>query len=76
MNILVCSAHFENDKKEGKDAVPTVFTWTKKTATRPPPKQRADPVVKTSKVRSIGVLVHLHPENHVNTCTKASLYFF
>ena len=50
--------------------MPTVFTWTKKTATRPPPKQRADPVVKTSKVCSIGVLVHLHPENHVNTCTK------
>ena len=41
----------------------------KKTTTRPP-KQRADPVVKTSKVCSIGVLVHLHPENHVNTCAK------
>ena len=26
----VCSAHFENGKKEGKDAVPTLFAWTKR----------------------------------------------
>ena len=47
-----------------------IFTWTKKTATRPPPKPRTDPVVETSKFCSIGVSVHLHPENYVNTCTK------
>ena len=67
--LRVCSTHFESGKKEGKDAVPTIFTWTEKTATRPPPKQRGDPVVKTSKFCSIGISVHIHPENHVNTCT-------
>lgn len=66
----VCSAHFENGKKEGKVSVQTIFAWTKKTATRPPPKQRGDPVVKTNKFCSIGISVHIHPENHVNTCTK------
>ena len=51
--LRVCSTHFESGKKERKDAVPTIFTWTEKTATRPPPKQHGDPVVKTSKFCSI-----------------------
>ena len=44
----VCSAHFENGKKEGKNAMPTIFAWTKKTVSRPPPKQRGDLMVTTS----------------------------
>lgn len=66
----VCSTHFENGKKDGKNNVPTIFAWTKKKVSRPPPRQRGDPVATTSKFCSIGVSVHIHAENHVNTCTK------
>ena len=34
----VCSEHFKDGKKQGKDDIPVVFAWTK--PSRPPPKSR------------------------------------
>lgn len=63
----VCSAHFTDGKKQGKNAI---FPWTKETISRAPPKQHGDPIIVNSKFCSVEVSVHIHPENHVATCTK------
>ena len=76
MNIIVnehsrvCSAHFEGSKKQGKDAVPKIFTWTKGASTaRASPKEHSTPVpVATS--QSIGMTTFIPSENHVSTSTK------
>ena len=76
MNIIVnelsrvCSAHFEGSKKQGKDAVPKIFTWTKGASTaRASPKEHSNPVpVATSD--SIGMTTFIPSENHVSTSTK------
>ena len=65
----ICSAHFEGGKKQGKDAVPTIFAWTKETVVRAPPKQR-DPIAPTRKSHSTGITTFIPPENHVTTCTR------
>ena len=66
----VCSAHFEGEKKQGKDDVPTIFAWTKAVKSRPPPKQRSEPHVSTPRLHSIGITTNIQPDNHVSTCCK------
>ena len=61
----VCSAHFEGGKKQGKNDVPTVFAWTKAVNSRPPPKQRPEPVVSTPRFHSIGITTNIQSDNHV-----------
>ena len=54
----VCSAHFEGGRKQGKDAAPTTFAWTKEpSATRAPPKECSTPVQVTLPI--LLVLQHL-----------------
>ena len=65
----ICSAHFKGGKKQGKDAVPTIFAWTKETVARAPPKQR-DPIAPTRKSHFIGITTFIPPENPVTTCTR------
>ena len=65
----VCSAHFEGGKKKGKDAVPTIFAWTKETVSRAPHKQQ-ESTVPPRTFHSIGITTFIPPENHVSTCTK------
>ena len=66
----VCIAHFEGGKKQGKDAAPTIFAWTKQaSATRAPLKEHSTPVPVTTS-HSIGITTYIPPENHVSTCTK------
>ena len=67
--MLMSSAHFEGGKKQGKDAAPTIFAWTKVSATRAPPKERSTPAPVTTS-HSIGITTYIPPENHVSTCTK------
>ena len=66
----VCSAHFEGGKKQGAKDVPTIFAWTKAVKSRPPPKQRPEPVVSTPRFRSIGITTNMRLDNHVSTCCK------
>ena len=72
----VCSAHFEGGKKHGKNDVPTVFAWTKAVNSRPPPKQRPEPVVSTPRFHSIGITTNIQPDNHVSTCCKDLIIMF
>ena len=65
----VCSDHFEGGKKKGKDAVPTIFEWTKEIISRAPPKQR-DSIAPPRTFHSIGITTFIPSENHVSTCTK------
>ena len=66
----VCSAYFEGYKKQGKDAVLTIFACSKEaSATRALPKARSTPVPVTT-CHSIGITTFMPPENHVSTCTK------
>ena len=58
----VCSTH------QGKNDVPTVFAWTKAVNSRPPLKQRPEPVVSTPRFHSIGITTSIQPDNHVSTC--------
>ena len=66
----VCSMHFEGEKKQGKDDVPTIFAWTKAVKSRPLPKQRPEPIVSTPRFHSVGITTNIQPDNHVSTCCK------
>ena len=66
----VCNAHFERSMNQGKDDVPTLFSWNDQvSSSRAPPKECISSVpVKTS--HSIGITTRIYSENHASICTK------
>ena len=43
--------------------------WSKTTKARPAPKEHENPVGTSLTHHCIGIMVKLHPENYVSTCT-------
>lgn len=71
MNILVSVVNILQEERKREKMMSLQFLHGQRPyKTRAPPKERSNPVTVSNFSHSVEIIVELHPDNHVSTCTR------